>query len=64
MQLMQQLDNSKACGPDKISGRLLKETANELSPSLTLIFQTSLKQGQLPNDWKHAKITPMFKKGA
>ena len=63
-QLMQQLDYSKAYGPDKIPGRLLKETANELSPPLTLIFQASLKQGQLPNDWKHANITPVFKKGA
>ena len=31
-QLMQQLHYSKAYGPDKIPGRLLKETANELSP--------------------------------
>ena len=61
---MQQLDYSKAYGPDKIPGRLLKETANELSPPLTLIFQASLKQGQLPNNWKHANITPVFKKGA
>ena len=30
---------------------------------LTLIFQASLKQGQPPSDWKHANITPIFKKG-
>ena len=49
---MQLLDYSKAYGPDKIPRHLLKETAVELSSSLTLIFQTSLKQGQLPDDWK------------
>ena len=59
IQLMQQLDYSKAYGPDKIPGRLLKETAVELSSPLTLIFQASLKQGQLTEDWKHA-ILPQF----
>ena len=63
IQLMQQLDYSKAYGPDKIPGCLLKETAVELSSPLTLIFQASLKQGQLPKDWKHANITSVFKKG-
>ena len=63
MQLLQQLDSSKAYGPDNISGRLLKEFAFELSSPLTLIFQASLKQGQPPRDWKHANITPIFKKG-
>ena len=63
IQLMQQLDYSKAYGLDKIPGHLLKETAVELSSPLTLIFQASLKQGQLPKDWKHANITPVFKKG-
>ena len=62
IQLMQQLDYSKAYGPDEIPGCLLKETATELSSPLTLIFQASLKQGQLPDDWKHANITPVFKR--
>ena len=63
IQLMQQLDYSQVYGPDKIP-RHLKETAIELSSPLTLIFQTSLKQGQLPDDWKQANITPVFNKGA
>ena len=63
IQLLQQLDNSKAYGYDNIPGRLLKEFAFELSSPLTLIFQASLKQGQPPSDWKHANIIPIFKKG-
>ena len=27
------------------------------------IFQSSLDQGQLPQDWKSANITPIYKKG-
>ena len=34
----------------------------ELSAPLTLLFQVSLQRGQLPNDWKHANVTPIFKK--
>ena len=30
---------------------------------LTLIFNSSLHQGELPLDWKHANIVPIFKKG-
>ena len=39
IQLMQQLDYSKAYSPDKFPGCLLKETAVELSSPLTLIFK-------------------------
>ena len=42
---------------------LLKEMAFELSPSLTLLFNSSLKQGRIPDDWKIASVTPTFKKG-
>ena len=52
-QLMQQLDYSKAYSLDEIPGCLQKLL---LSSPLTLIFQASLKQGQLPKDWKHANI--------
>ena len=64
IQLMQQLDYSKAYNPDKIPRRILIDTATELSSPLTLTFQASLKQGQLPDDWKHVNITAVFKKGA
>ena len=61
--LLKQVDPYKATGPDGIPPRLLKEIANELSPSLTLVFNASLQQGKLPDDWKKAVVTPLFKKG-
>ena len=38
---------------------------NSLSngPTTHLYFQSSLDQGQLPNDWKSANITPIYKRG-
>lgn len=57
--LLSALNPHKATGPDNISGRFLKE----LTPALTLIFQASLHQGQVPTIWKDAFITPLFKKG-
>ena len=30
---------------------------------MTLIFQASLQQGEIPANWRQANITPVFKKG-
>ena len=61
--LLKEVDLYKATGPDCIPAKLLKEMAEELSPSLTLIFTASLQQGKIPQDWKKALVTPIFKKG-
>ena len=47
-------------GPDNIHPYFLKETANENIPMLT---QQSLNCGTIPNDWKKAYVTPVYKKG-
>ena len=60
---MTQVDPFKAKGPDGILPKLLKEMEFELSPSLTWLFNSSLKQGKVPHDWKTASVTPIFKKG-
>ena len=63
LKLMQGLNLHKAEGPVHIPTRFLKEFAAELSPAMTLIFQASLQQGEVPDDWKQANVAPIFKKG-
>ena len=40
---LEAIDVNKATGPDELSGRILKECAAELAPSLTKLFNLSLK---------------------
>ena len=61
--LLHNLKVHKAAGPDKIPAKFLKETATELSPALTLLFQASISQSQIPEDWKWAFVAPIYKKG-
>ena len=46
-----------------IPSKLLKMAASIVAPSLTSIFSKSILTGIYPNDWKTAKVTPLFKKG-
>ena len=41
----------------------LKEMVSSIAPALTLIYQASYEQGQIPDDSKSAFVTPLFKKG-
>ena len=61
--LLSQMNPHKAPGPDGISARLLKECSRELAPLLTTLFNKSLSEGVVPDDWKEANITAIFKKG-
>jgi len=40
-----------------------KECAQELSISLSILFNKSLESSVLPDHWKEALVTPVFKKG-
>ena len=61
--LLRNLKPHKATGPDGLPARLLKETASEIAPAVSLLFQVSLDQGKVPASWKVALIAPVFKKG-
>ena len=54
---------SKAPGPDGHPNRILQECAAEIAPAITAIFQKSVDSGELPEDWRDANVTPVFKKG-
>ena len=60
--LLENINSSKAPGPDNIPARVWKEAATPIAPMLAYIFQQSLDKGVVPEDWKIANITPIFKK--
>ena len=61
--LLQNINPSKASGPDNIPNKVLKQCAKHLALSMSLIFQLSLDIGTLPEDWRNANISSIFKKG-
>ena len=63
LKLLTNINEHKATGPDEIPGKLLKILAPNTAEIYTLLFEASLQQGVIPDDWKNAKIMPLFKKG-
>ena len=61
--LMSNLDITKANGPDDISARMLKETALSITPIVTHLFNISITLGELPDEWKTARVSPIPKSG-
>ena len=59
--LLSNIDSTKSCGPDLISGKMLKSTASAITPAVTLLFNKSLTLGKVPRDWKIARVTPIPK---
>ena len=61
--LLQNLKPHNAPGPDNIKPLVMKETATTIAPGLTAIFKKLLDAGEVPEDWRTANVTPIFKKG-
>ncbi len=61
--LLENLNPSKAAGPDQIPARILKICAKQLASALAQLFQQSLTEGIVPEDWRTANMAPIFKKG-
>ena len=64
LRAIKQLKNGKALGPDKISTKLIKGSADFIWKPLTMNFNSSLKYGIFPDIWKLARATPIFKTGS
>jgi hypothetical protein len=51
----------KSAGIDKISVKLIQAAGKTILKSLKNIFNLSLKTGIFPNDWKIARVMPIYK---
>ena len=61
--LLKSLKCAKATGLDNIAARFLRDAADLIAPLVAYIVNLSLAQGTVPDDMKHAKTIPLFKKG-
>ena len=59
--LLKRVYPMKDNGPDKIPSRALKECAPQIAPHLTAIFNQSLTEQDLPEDWLKGNVCPMYK---
>ncbi|KAK4824609.1 LOW QUALITY PROTEIN: hypothetical protein QYF61_016878 [Mycteria americana] len=61
--LLHHLDTHKSVGLDGIHPRVLRELVEELATPLSIIYQQSWLTGEVPDDWRLANVTPIYKKG-
>ena len=57
------LKSSKATGLDKISAKLLKDASSVIAKPITYLINLTISSGEIPSQWKEAKVTPIFKAG-
>ncbi len=61
---LQRLRTDKSPGPDGIHPKFLCETADQMAYPLAEMFRRSLSSGTVPEDWRLAEVSPIFKKGS
>ena len=63
LQVIKNLDSNKAHGHDIISIRMLKLCGDSICKLLELLFETCLRNGRFPLEWKKANVVPVDQKG-
>ena len=63
MKKLKKLNANKSCGPDNIHAGLLIELADLIAMPITVLFNMTMQLGLLPDDWKWALVTPIYKRG-
>ena len=59
--IIDKLPNKSSSGHDNISNILLKHLKEALIPPLTIIFNSSIKEGMFPHGMKAADVIPLYK---
>ncbi|GAB0183454.1 mitochondrial enolase superfamily member 1 [Grus japonensis] len=57
------LDTHKSMGPDGMYPQVLRDLEDIIDRQLSIIFERSWRTGEVPEDWRKANATPVFKKG-
>eukprot|EP00794_Sanderia_malayensis_P002671 gene2671-3090_t len=60
---LKKLNPNKSGGMDGISPRVLQECAESILTPVTALMNKTLEEGVLPQRWKDAEVTPIYKKG-
>jgi len=58
------LQEDKSTGVDEMSSRLLKPVCHGITVPVALLFNLSTSECKVPNDWKLANVTPIYKQGS
>jgi hypothetical protein len=54
---------NKAAGPDELTSTYIKGLKGVINEPLIDLFKTTMEEGSIPNDWRCANVTAIFKKG-
>ena len=54
---------NKAFGIDSVGTRMLTELSKEISDTVAELFNKSLTTGEIPQEWRLANVTAVYKKG-
>ena len=54
---------SKSQGPDDFHPKCLKETEDQITKPLKIIYEKSLNESKIPDVWKQANVSAIFKQG-
>ena len=55
---------NKSCGPDDIHPRMLRELVSFISLPITILLNRTMNEGVIPQDWKKAFVSAIYKKGS